>query len=411
MQLIAPSGSKKKWTIRFRNHDGLPVKIYAWETKDKTLRFWSKVNDLLKAKVEGEPPPVYLRDWIDNLTESHAKRLTALGLLDERRKLRGRPLSEHIDAYEKAVAARRSNTASHAKRMAGYVRRVCKELNVETYGDLSASDVEVKLKEKSITDTTRKQYLIAFRNFCQWMVREKRGTQNPMEHVRLPRSDADPTFKRRPLYVDEFKRLIAYLDGMAAKGGKYPKQRTGWTAADRKIIYQVAVATALRQDEMRSLRRHHLKLDENPVVFEVPASVTKNSKSATVPIGPGLAESLRAYVEGMEPGDRLLPIPANRNAVVKMFRRDLEGAKVKHTDKDTDERVDFHTLRATAITWWFTEHDLSVREVAELARATPKIVERYARHFKIRNFGWLAKEPSMGAAETDAPKDVVAKVG
>ena len=50
-----------------------------------------------------------------------------------------------------------------------------------------------------------------------------------------------------------------------------------------------------------------------------------------------------------------------------MFRRDLTEAGIPW-DLPTGERVDFHTLRSTAITWWLDVDGLSQKRVQILAR-------------------------------------------
>ncbi len=136
-----------------------------------------------------------------------------------------------------------------------------------------------------------------------------------------------------------------------------------------------------------------------PGWVHVSAGTAKNGKEADVPFGRELATALRAYIAERElgPGDRLLPVPAHRLSVTRMLYRDLRLARIKRECPETGKVVDFHALRATAITWWLTEYGLTVRETSELARASMRIVERYAKGFRLRSFAWMEKGPRFGA--------------
>src|SRR5689334_8397886 len=115
MHLVSPHGHKRKWDIPFKNWDGVKVKVPGDRDRAVAACIAHRILLLLKAKVNGDPPPVELRAWIDNMPSALADRLIELGLLDRRRFERGRPLTDHITDFEANVANRKSNTATHAK--------------------------------------------------------------------------------------------------------------------------------------------------------------------------------------------------------------------------------------------------------------------------------------------------------
>ncbi len=221
MHLIPPDEGHRRWTIRFRNWDHRWAKIYAFEKKSQTVRFADRLQQLVDARVNGDAPPQSLQPWIDGLGDTKADRLTELGLLDRRTKMRGVPLGDHIDDWEALVAVRNSNTAQHGRTQAGRVRRIVEALHIERYEELNPSDVLVHLEELPINDNTRRGYLVALRDFCEWMRRDKRAGLNAFEYVALPRADGDPAFERRPLTPGEFARLLKAMDALQAS----PKAR------------------------------------------------------------------------------------------------------------------------------------------------------------------------------------------
>ena len=65
---------------------------------------------------------------------------------------------------------------------------------------------------------------------------------------------------------------------------------------------------------------------------------------------------------------------------------------------ETSEVVDFHTLRSTAITWWPDVDGLSPKKVQVLARLKAlALVQRYSRNYKIEDFVWLNRGPSLSS--------------
>lgn len=408
MHLVKPTGRKRKWDIRMTELPGSP-KIPGHRSKSVASNWLARIQELNHARVTHRAPPPHLSHWIGNLPDSTYSRLVALGMLSPRQRETAAPMFDddspreldailsadpatlpHVDAYMLAVNARRNNSPRHARTMARRVLKVCKALDYRTgTAPITAGAVLGKVRSWGVNDNTRRGYILAFRDFCQWMQRERGMLADPMGEVTLPRADADPTFKRRPLSVDEFRSLMAYLDGVESE---HPQIR--WTAPERKLVYWTAVCTGLRQNELRTLRRASLRLDADPPTVEIRAQEAKNSKEASIPIPSDLADALRVYAEHHHPAARLFgTMPNSRNRVIELAKADFEAVGLPTRG---EMRVDFHALRATAITWWFTQYGLSVREVSELARCSPTIAERYAKHFRLTSYGWLDRAPKLG---------------
>src|SRR5438105_3930223 len=101
MHLIKPAGRKLKWDIRLRIHDGRIVKIAGDRDRNATIRLGHKIEQLVKAKMNGDPPPGELAAWINNMSGRMADRLVSLGLLTAVRLERSKPLGDQIDEWER----------------------------------------------------------------------------------------------------------------------------------------------------------------------------------------------------------------------------------------------------------------------------------------------------------------------
>lgn len=398
MYLVSPQGRKRKYDIRLRIHDGRVVKIPGDRDEDAARRLGYRVEMLVRAKANGDAPPAELRSWIDNMPEALSQRLIALGLLEQHRIERLKPLSDHINNYEKVVATRKSNTATHAKRQAANVRRLVAKVAATAVSDLTEDRVLTAVAAMNISVATRRHYIVAAKDFTNWMLKSHKATVNPLAELQPPSQYAAPTIERVPLTVTQFKLLMAHLDTF----DRYPHQFAAWNASDRKLLYWTAVKTGFRQNELRSLRVRSVFFDTKPVQIAVKASDAKNRTKGAVPIPDDLAAALKKYVKGRDPDDKLFPFPTTTHGIVDMFRRDLDGAGIKWDfGKDNPETVDFHTLRSTAITWWLDEDGLNPKRVQVLARLkTLALVAAYSRNMRIEDFSWLNNGPKLSTPET-----------
>jgi len=397
MRIIQPKGRHRGYTPEVTNWDGRRATLWSSRRESVARRVGDRVDALVEAKLNGDPPPIRLNAWLAALKERQFSRLVALELVDNRRREMSKPIAEHLTAFGQAVAARRNNTAIYAARQEASVRRVMTSLNVSIFEEISQHDVLVRVKEWGLHDSTRRGYLVAVCGFCKWMVRQKRAAMNPMECTPMPRIGVDEAIRRRPLSVTEVAALLSYLK----TGGQTTYLRhegVNWTGLDRRILYWLAISTGYRQAELASLKVCQLFLDEDPPTVDIAAKDAKNRTAGSVPIPGEVAEALAEYVKGKKQGDPVFILPRQRQSIVKLFRADLKGAGIDETN-DAGERLDFHAMRTTAICWWLDVYGLSAKRVQILARLkTLSLVERYSRRLRLSSdVSWLDKAPTMQA--------------
>lgn len=395
MHVVKPTGRKLKYDLRFKNHDGQTVRVPGDLDLGATRRLGDRISTLIRYKANDDPPPAELKSWIDNMPQAVRVRLVNLGLLAQERFERLRPIAEHVEDFEKIVAARKTNTATHAGRQAAIVRRLIAAMKVTNLNQVSEDKVALTLSAMPIQAATRRHYVIAFKDFCKWMVKSKRARENPVADLQPPALYADPSIERVPLTQVQFQTLMAYLGTFE----RYKQQKARWTAFDRKLVYWTAVLTAYRQNELRTLKVNNLILDTKPAMITIRAANAKNRMRGAVPIRAELADALKAYVQGRDPDESLFLFPATNHGIVEMFRKDLDGAGIKwNFGEDSPYTIDFHTLRSTAITWWIDTPNMTVKKVQTLARLkTPGLVAAYSRNYQMDDYGWLEEGPSLVA--------------
>ena len=215
--------------------------------------------------------------------------------------------------------------------------------------------------ERGISAQTFNFYLQGIKQFCSWMVKDRRAHESPVGHLDGLNVKTDRRHDRRSLSVEELLRLLQ----TTADGA----DRYGMTGPQRAMLYRVAVETGLRAGELRSLNRASFSLDGKPATVTVAASYSKHRRDDTLPLRPGLAESLKTFLAMHSPAATVFGV-TRREYLSRAFKEDLVAAGIDPAD--TAGRIaDFHALRHTFIS------NLASGGVH------PKVAQTLARHSTI----------------------------
>ena len=336
-----------KWYCEFRDHRDTIRRLPAFPSKAASGELGRNLVKLVAYhKATGGQLDPALSDWLTELPQRTRDKLVKIGLLDAERVAVSKPLSGHLDDFSDALNAK-GCSSRHVALVTGRAKRVIDGCGFGFYGDISASKVMSYL-DGLRTDTEDKRgigaqtfnfYLQAVKQFCRWMVKDRRASESPVAHLDGLNVRTDRRHDRRALSVKELRQL---LDN-ATTG----PERFGMTGAERAMLYRVAVETGLRAGELRSLTRASFDLEGDPATVTVAAAYSKRRREDTLPLRPELATELRAFTTAMTPGALVFKIPNRKNAAY-MFREDLKTAGVVYRD-DSGRVADFHGLRHTFI--------------------------------------------------------------
>jgi integrase len=207
--------------------------------------------------------------------------------------------------------------------------------------------------------------------------------RDPLASVKKPNPKADRRRERRMLLPEEWRRLEA-----ATESGP---ERHGMTGRERLMLYETAIQSGLRSNELRSLMRGRLYLDSDPPYITCKAGSTKNRKDARQYIQTELSASLKAHIATKAPKAPVFNLPHESN-LARMLRNDLAEARKQWigeakddpqeyaqrqqgdflADRNHDGEVfDFHSLRHTCGAW------------LAMIGAHPKVIQTVMRHGSI----------------------------
>ncbi len=355
----------KVWYCELRDHNRDVRRLSGFTDRRQTEALGRRMEELVAMKLTCEAPDASMTRWLETIPDKLRKRLAYIGLIDSRRAAASKPLSDHLEDFEAALLAK-GNTESHARLTKARAKRLITGSGFVHWSDFSASKVERHLAElrtgttnrKSIGALTSNHHLGALKSFCRWMVMDRRAAESPVEHLKPLNARTDRRHERRALSVDEIRRLVS-----AASAGP---EREGMSGPERALLYQLAIETGLRANELRSLSRGSFDLDGAEPSVMVKAGYSKRRRDDTLPLRPGLADALHKHFSGKLPDAPAFAMP-RPNRLVFMLRADLEAARQAWIDEavtaeqreqrqrssflayrdEANRVVDFHALRHT----------------------------------------------------------------
>ena len=154
------------------------------------------------------------------------------------------------------------------------------------------------------------------------------------------------------------------------------------TGPDRAALYAVACVTGFRASELAELCPSSFDLAGTPPTATLPATATKNDRTATQPLPLNLVETLRDYLAGKPADERVWPGTWHADAA-EMLRIDLDAAAIPYVTEGPDGPLyaDFHGFGRHGYVAMLDQSGATLKEAMQLARhSDPKLTAaRYGR--------------------------------
>ena len=131
-------------------------------------------------------------------------------------------------------------------------------------------------------------YLQAMKQFCRWLVNSNRMQDNPVAMLKPIKLNTNNTQQRRALTEEEIAKLLKSAEESDDIYG-------GLNGRVRSLVYQLALTSGLRHNEIRTLLRDDFDLESGTVtVRDINA---KNSKTEVLPLQDSLRQQLIEYYD------------------------------------------------------------------------------------------------------------------
>ncbi|MDM4014928.1 tyrosine-type recombinase/integrase [Roseiconus lacunae] len=296
-----------------------------------------------------------------------------------------RPIADHVSEFRASIESP-GNSEKHVDDTMKIIDCVIDRESFAALSDVTIESLERYAKylrdDFGRAPRTIQKHLAAWKQFTKWATDTRRLSTDPLSTLRTPNPEIDRRIERRALHPDEWPLLQAAA--LVA-----PDHACGITGPQRALLYELAIQTGLRQNEIRQLTRGKLHLQQSPPFVLLPSRSTKNKSPARQYVSTDLAERIVSYAKQRPAGEPLFVLP-HESTVAKMIRKDLALARETWIDevkgKQRKQRVqsdflanansegqqfDFHALRHTCGAW------------LALAGENPKTIQTIMRHSSI----------------------------
>lgn len=363
------------WYARYKDENGKWQEVKGYTDRDATMDLAAELQRKAARRKQGLDDPCE-----DQLT---------------------RPLSQHVDDFEKVLSSKWCER--HVAGVVGHVRRIVADCKFTKIGDIQASRVEMflgDLRADGNSIQTANHYLRAIKQFCRWLVKDRRTRENPVSHLDTSNAETDRRRIRRALSPEEIQWLLKTTKG---RGDSF----RGLLGIDRYVVYCLALGSGLRASEIASLTPESFRLEADPPIVVVEAGTSKRRRRDEQPLQADVAGVLRAYLADCPTGERVWRgLQSDKTA--KMLRADLEAARAAwideaKTDQEKEAReqsdflayqnaageyIDFHATRHTYAT------EVYKRVPGKLGRdlvrhSCERLADRYT-HLGLRDLGEAA---------------------
>lgn len=355
-----PLRKTRNWYVELRFR-GERVRLPAYRDKKASNEFGCNVQKLAELVESGRELPPETRKWLESLDDKNRNRLTACGLLKGCELGSLKRLTEHIADFLDYLRQQRVSE-KHVKMRASMLAKLVEHRRFKWWQDLTPATVREALaslqRERGFGAQTFNHYLVAFQQFCLWMIEVGRAFENPTRGIKKANVALDPRHPRRALTEGELNKLFGELQ-MDTVRKKVPSEY-------RSILYQLAMFTGLRLKELGSLTVSSFDLDSEQPTVRIKATDAKGKRAGEIPLSQGMAEQLKLLFSGKPKDSPALTMPPEGHAA-KMLRADLEAAGVDYVNAE-GLYADFHSLRHTFVT------------MLERTGCSPKTMQSLARH-------------------------------
>jgi integrase len=315
-----------KWYVKYRDADGVVRCIPGFTDK--------LASQQLEAKLVKEAE------------------LAKAGIVDRYREHRNKPLLEHLKDFRQSLLDK-GDTRDHARLTHNRVKAMLSGCKLLSICDVQASRIQRYLAERRQSGLSIKScnyYLTAAKSFFNWMVDDKRMSENPVAHLKGQNANTDIRRARRSLEPDEIRRLLE----KTAKG----PERFGMSGYERSLLYRFAAETGLRANEVRKLKVGDFNFDNLTVTIK--AGYSKHRREDVQSLRQDTAALLKEFLK-----DKMSMVKAFGGRYKQLTKRtsDMIKADLAETEEkdkngktiieaipyidDAGRYADFHSLRHT----------------------------------------------------------------
>lgn len=332
-----PSSRHTTPWVRGNDHTGQRRKMPGFSTQLANDRLCRTLTELVETVASGGQPSDKTLQWISSkLDPERRKKLVDWGLIDPARLIIGQPLPTHLEAWQ--VFMKNSGlTPKHVHQEHLRAKAIIEACEVVNFTDLRPELVLAKSMElrglNQWSASTHRGYLVAVKEFANWMVKIGRSGQNPLLALDIPTVREEDTTAAIALSAEQQAILVT---GVISQ-----PERNRMPGLERSLLYRLAIYTGWRASPLMELRRMHCHTEEDKPWIEAPGGGRKRRTSLPL-TDVDLVQALREHVSLKLPEAHVFSGKRRVDQLADLLQRDCAALGLPH--------IKFHDLRHTQAT-------------------------------------------------------------
>ncbi len=319
------------------------VRLVGYSDRRASLKLEERIKQLDACKIAGENPSVELRSWLETIPDTLKRKLVNFYLIDKSHLDKSKSALGHLNDFIDNLKNQESKGAIQKKRIRlvqTRITRLIDDCGFEYLSDIKDTSVDRWIsniyKAGDLSAKSCNHYLQAMKQFCRWLVNSNRMQDNPVAMLKPIKLNTNNTQQRRALTEEEIAKLLKSAEESDDIYG-------GLNGRVRSLVYQLALTSGLRHNEIRTLLRDDFDLESGTVtVRDINA---KNSKTEVLPLQDSLRQQLIEYYDEFPALPKAKAFERMGAKGFIMIKNDLETAGIEY---ETEEgKADFHALRHT----------------------------------------------------------------
>ena len=291
----------RRYHVEFSDTSGITRRVLGFTDRAASLELGRMLDRAVAIRQSGGILAGDMLKWLETLKPAVRNNIAKWNVIDPQRAAAGKEIMAHVEEWA-AVLAAKGDHPRYVRNAKSHLERMAKGCGWRSLSDITASAAQRWLADKrsqGMAASTSNGFVRSAKGFLNWMVAERRISENPLAFLKTTNPKLDPHHQRRALSIKEIGKLLA-----ATEAGE---KQHGLTGRERVLVYRLAIEAGLRYSEIKSLTKESFDFTPGAETVTIHPRDEKAKRGAILELRPGLAADLKVHLALFLPPAKAFP--------------------------------------------------------------------------------------------------------